>query len=750
MRVYDARSERAVAIAQAAIALFILILHIGARIGKADAATVNPWVVGVLGALIASSALRVHLSRWQDLPDRLLNVLNALDVAIFLLLIWSYQFAYEHPAGGVLKAPSIAILFVLVALRTLRFHPLPLIVTGCTAALGWLFMLVVAIKRDGADSITHDYLAYLAGHKILVGAEVEKIVALLSLVVFLAVATHRARRGLLQLDDTLEQLPHAVAMFDPRDRLVICNSLYGETYGLSSDDVKPGTSIVELLDKRQRSGIFATRQASADFAQEWIADFKNASARLQELSDGRTLSIMRKRKPDGGTITTTIDITDRRRLEARIEHMAYHDGLTGLANRVHLLEQMRAMLTGQRQADCFTVYCLDLDHFKYVNDTLGHHAGDALLQSVADRLRKHVRNTDVVARIGGDEFVIVQVGLGSIPSAADLAGRIIDAVGSPYDLLGHNASIGVSVGIAFATGQSNDASSLLKQADLALYKAKEEGRGEFRFYEEEMNVRQQARLLMERDLHQALREEEFELYYQPVVGANSNAITGVEALIRWHHPERGLIAPDEFIPLVEEIGLAVPLGEWVIRQACADAARWPENIKVAVNVSASQFRKPGLVDAITSALQETGLAPSRLEIEITETALLEDSEATLRTLDELRQLGVRIALDDFGTGYASLSYLQKFPFDRIKIDRSFIDEFENDKSASQIVKAVISLSKGLGMSTTAEGIETREQFDAIKSEGCSDIQGFLVSRPIPMREIESLILHTKEPSKCQA
>ena len=352
MREYDARSERAVAAAQGAIALFILILHIGARVGK-EQATVNPWVVGVLVALVASSVLRAQLSRSSTLPDRLLNVLNAADVAIFLALIWSYQFAYEHPAGGVLKAPSISILFVLVALRALRFHPIPLIVTGGTAAIGWLLLLLLAISQDGVESITHDYLAYLAGHKILIGAEVEKLVALISLVAFLAFATHRARRGLLQLDETLEHMPHGVAMFDSRNRLVICNSLYGEIYGLTSDDVKPGTSIQELVAKRQESGIYGARNDTSDFASNWISDFNDASARIQELADGRTLSIRRKRKPDGGMITSTVDITDRRQLEARIEHMAYHDGLTGLANRLHLLERMEKMLAARRTSDFF-------------------------------------------------------------------------------------------------------------------------------------------------------------------------------------------------------------------------------------------------------------------------------------------------------------------------------------------------------------------------------------------------------------
>ena len=748
MREYDARSERAVAAAQGVIALFILVLHIGARIGK-DLATINPWVVGVLLALLASSALRARLSRCQTLPDRFLNVLNAADVAIFLLLIWSYQFAYDHPAGGVLKAPSITILFVLVALRALRFHPVPLIVTGVTAAVGWLLLLLVAIMQDGTASITHDYLAYLAGHKILVGAEVEKLVALVSLVAFLAFATHRARRGLLQLDETLEHMPQGVAMFDARNRLVICNSLYSEIYGLTSNDVKPGTSIQDLVAKRQEIGIYGSQNATSEFATDWILDFDNASARVQELADGRTLSIRRNRKPDGGMISSTSDISDRRQLEARIEHMAYHDGLTGLANRLHLLERLEKMLAGRRSLEHFTVFCLDLDHFKQVNDTLGHHIGDTLLRAVSDRLRETVRESDLVARTGGDEFVVVQTSTNSEQLAANLASRIIEVVGAPYNLFGHHVDIGVSVGIALSGGEISDAGELIKRADLALYRAKQDGRGEFRFFEAEMNERLQARRRLERDLRQALSNEEFELYYQPVMCLEHNRVKGVEALIRWHHPERGLVSPGEFIPLVEEIGLAAPLGGWVINQACDDAARWPDEIKIAVNVSAAQFRKPGLVETVASALEKTGLNASRLEIEITETALLEDSETTIRILDQLRELGVRIAMDDFGTGYASLSYLQNFPFDRIKIDRSFVDEVNKDGNAGEIVKAVISLSKGLGMSTTAEGIETREQFDVVKAEGCTDVQGFLISRPRPLGELESAFVEFRSAAEAE-
>ncbi|MGI9426962.1 MAG: putative bifunctional diguanylate cyclase/phosphodiesterase, partial [Hyphomicrobiaceae bacterium] len=414
------------------------------------------------------------------------------------------------------------------------------------------------------------------------------------------------------------------------------------------------------------------------------------------------------------------------------------DALTGLANRVHLHERLDQILTGRRRNDGVVALCVDLDQFKDVNDTYGHYVGDALLRAVAQRLQDSVRDADVLARMGGDEFVVLQTAVDSSAAAAALAGRMIDEISAPYELFGHQVTIGVSIGLSVSYEQTVDADELIKQADLALYKAKQDGRGVFRFFEEEMNARLQERRRMERDLRTALSDDQFELYYQPVVNIERDEIAGVEALIRWHHPERGVVSPGEFIPIVEEIGLAGPVGEWVIKQACQDAANWSDDIKIAINVSAAQFRNPGLLDIVKDALSSSGLKSSRLELEITETVLLDDSETTLGILNELRELGVRVAMDDFGTGYASLSYLQKFPFDRIKIDRSFIDEITKDGSAIEIVRTVIALSKGLGMATTAEGVETSDQLTAIVSEGCSDVQGFLVSRPRPRPEIEAL------------
>jgi predicted signal transduction protein with EAL and GGDEF domain len=366
---------------------------------------------------------------------------------------------------------------------------------------------------------------------------------------------------------------------------------------------------------------------------------------------------------------------------------------------------------------------------------------------VADRLRGLVRETDTIARMGGDEFVIVQSDIAGPADATSLAQRVIRLMSEPYDLDGQQAVIGASIGIAVGPGDGSSADKLLRNADLALYRAKGDGRGTFRFFEAAMDLQMQTRRIMEQELRKALPAGEFELYYQPVVNLVSNEISGFEALLRWNHPEQGMIAPATFIPLAEEIGFIVPLGEWVIRQACAAAARWPGDLRVAVNISAVQFRNAGLMQVIVGALANSGLDPTRLEIEITETVLLENKETTLDVLHQLRALGVRIAMDDFGTGYSSLTYLQCFPFDKIKIDRSFVKDIADNTGSLNIVRAVAALANGMGMTATAEGVETREQLDRITSEGCTEMQGFLFSQPLPAHEIERLFLSGREAQK---
>jgi diguanylate cyclase (GGDEF)-like protein len=553
----------------------------------------------------------------------------------------------------------------------------------------------------------------------------------------------------LQFDTAINNMSQGLCLFDATHRLIVCNDRYVEMYDLPRDRVGPGTSLAEIVDMRFEAGSFPAM--SKEEYLHWrtkVAVSAEPTDSIVELRNGRTFKIRHRPMPDGGWVATHEDITEQRRSEVKIEYMAHHDSLTDLANRVLLNERLEHAL-GRRihREEMVAVHHLDLDQFKAVNDTFGHLAGDKLLKIVADRLRGLVRETDTIARMGGDEFVIVQGPIRDPADATSLAQRIIVLMSEPYDLDGHQAVIGASIGIAVGPGDGLRPDKLLRNADLALYRAKGDGRGTFRFFEPAMDLQMQTRRIMEQDLRKALPAGEFELYYQPVVNLASNEISGFEALIRWNHPEKGIVAPAAFIPLAEEIGFIVPLGEWVIRQACATAARWPGDLHVAVNISAVQFRSPGLMQVIVGALAASGLQPTRLEIEITETVLLQNKETTLALLHQLRALGIRIAMDDFGTGYSSLTYLQCFPFDKIKIDRSFVKDITENTGSLNIVRAVAALANGMGMTATAEGVETSEQLDKITSEGCTEMQGYLFSRPLPVHEIERLFLSGREPRK---
>jgi diguanylate cyclase (GGDEF)-like protein/PAS domain S-box-containing protein len=433
------------------------------------------------------------------------------------------------------------------------------------------------------------------------------------------------------------------------------------------------------------------------------------------------------------------DLRDLHEAEKRIRFLALRDPLTKLLNRNRFGDELETALKRAERGDTFAILCLDLDHFKQVNDTLGHGIGDQLLQIVAKRLEGCVRETDTLARIGGDEFAIIQVGTNQPESSTDLAMRIIEELGKPYQVDGHRIVAGTSIGIALAPNDGQDADTLLRSADLALYRAKAEGRRVFRLFEPEMDAKMQARRLLELDLRQALDLGEFELFYQPIVTTATRSVYGFEALLRWRHPSRGLVAPLDFIPLAEEIGLMGSIGAWVLKQACVDAASWPSDLRVAVNISSAQFRDRPLELDVVAALGASGLAANRLEIEITESVLLENTESTISMLGRLREHGVRIAMDDFGTGYSSLSYLQSFPFDKIKIDRSFINDSGASLNSQAIIRAIVGLGFGLGMSTTAEGVETEEQMLRLSAEGCNELQGFLFSKPVPADQISDLL-----------
>ncbi|MET3665207.1 EAL domain-containing protein [Caulobacter sp. 1776] len=445
------------------------------------------------------------------------------------------------------------------------------------------------------------------------------------------------------------------------------------------------------------------------------------------------------------------DIAERKRAEAQIARLAHYDPLTDLPNRVlfqkHLSE---ALARRARKGDQLAVHFIDLDRFKTVNDTLGHPLGDALLREAAERLRGCVREGDTVARLGGDEFAVVQTGLSDMSGATRLAGRVVEAMVAPFDLQGHQVVIGASVGVAAAPSDGEDADELLKKADMALYRAKADGRGAFHFFERAMDEQLQARRALELDLRRALTAGEFELFYQPLYNLGDERVTGCEALLRWRHPDRGMVSPADFIPLAEEIGLIIPLGEWVLRAACAEAAKWPDHVRLAVNLSPAQFRDRGLVRTVVSALAASGLPAQRLELEITESVLLQDSAANMTMLHDLKALGVRISMDDFGTGYSSLSYLRSFPFDKIKIDQTFVRDILEDSDAMAIIKAVLDLGASMGIVTTAEGVETLEQLNALRGQGCAEIQGYFISRPAPAAEIARLLGITETSAAADA
>jgi len=434
------------------------------------------------------------------------------------------------------------------------------------------------------------------------------------------------------------------------------------------------------------------------------------------------------------------EIAGREELQAKSQYLAYHDSLTGLGNRLLFKEQLEDALKDVSAIPySLAILFLDLDGFKAVNDTLGHSIGDLLLKSIATRLRDVIGQADRIARLGGDEFAILQISAPQPNSAISLAEQIIDIVGHPCNIEGHDVTVGASVGIVVAQPGDTNAEGLLKSADLAMYSAKADGRGTYRMFDPEMDVIVQARRLLERDMRAALAQDRFALFYQPLINLQTKKVTAFEALMRWDHPERGQVPPSEFIPVAEEMGLIVQLGEWALRQACAEAMKWPDLICVSVNLSPVQFSKGNLVSTVMSALAASGLSASRLELEITESVLLEKSERNIAVLNQLRELGVRIAMDDFGIGYSSIGYLRSFPFDKIKIDQSFVRDLLVDQGSLAIVRAISGLGASFGMVTTAEGVETVDQMRCLNLEGCVEVQGYLFSKAVPASQIVGLL-----------
>jgi diguanylate cyclase (GGDEF)-like protein/PAS domain S-box-containing protein len=542
----------------------------------------------------------------------------------------------------------------------------------------------------------------------------------------------------LRFDAALENMPHGLCMFDRNECLIVCNERYGEMYGLTGEQTKRGVTLRSILEARVAAG--HSPEDANRYIEERLAEVRRNDPYYTEnaMRDGRVLGVNHRPMHDGGWVATHQDITAQKRAETQIAYMARHDGLTGLANRAVLLEKMEEALARlRRHGNRFTVFMLDLDLFKTVNDSLGHPVGDELLKVVAGRLSACIRETDTVARLGGDEFAILATADGDQREAAiATANRLLGAVAAPCDLDGHHVNIGTSVGIALAPEHGTDVDQLVKNADLALYKAKSEGRDAYRIFEDAMGVEVRKRRAHQIDLRNALSNDEFELYYQPIVDIQTRQTASIEALIRWHHPQRGMIPPADFIPLAEEGGLINQIGEWVLRKACSDALHWPPHIKVSVNLSAVQFRKIGPIDSFCQTLRESGLPPERLELEITESVLLQGNAENVETLHRLRLMGISIVLDDFGTGYSSLSYLRMFPFDKIKIDRSFVHELAKNADCAAIVSAVAGLGRSLRIDTVAEGVETEDQLLLVHAAGCTHAQGYLFGRPCPVAELK--------------
>lgn len=537
----------------------------------------------------------------------------------------------------------------------------------------------------------------------------------------------------VRFDAALNNMSQGLCMFDAEQRVVVSNARYGEMYHLGREQTKPGTSLRQILQYRRDKG--------TDFAvapDVYVNANVMQASEVQELADGRVISIARHSMPNGGWLTTHEDITERARSEKRIAFLAQHDLLTGLANRVLFTEKLDdAAKRHHRHGNTFTVLMLDLDKFKHVNDSLGHPAGDQLLIEVAKRLSSSLRETDVLARLGGDEFAIIQENeKNQSEGAIALALKIIALIEQPFDLNGHRASIGTSIGIAFAPEHGADPQTLLKKADLALYATKSAGRNDFRVFEPQLTAAEDHQKTIGSEIREALSQNQFQLYYQPIIDVRTLQVRSMEAFVRWHHPSRGVISPDQFLPIAEATGLMLPLGEWILQQACTDAAAWPSHVGIAVNVSAVQFHKENLFDVILCALVDSSLSPERLEIEIANVGELETRRTQyLRDIRQLRNIGVSVVLDDSTTNYSSSTFLTAFPFDSVKINKPFTQGVVSRRDCAAVVTSVVALARGLDVTTTAKGVETSKQFEALKAAGVDRVQGFLFGRPMPQADL---------------
>ena len=545
----------------------------------------------------------------------------------------------------------------------------------------------------------------------------------------------------LQLEAAVNNMPLGLSMFDAQHRLLVCNRRYVEMYDLPPELTLRGTPYCALWEHREKKGAL---HYPAEGSRE--PDFNRPGSMTIEFGSEKTYSVARQPLKGGGWVALHEDITLRRRQEQEITHLARHDPLTNLANRALFREQLQQALLRLGRGQGFAVLCLDLDRFKPVNDTLGHPVGDALLRQVSERLLSCVRQGDLVARLGGDEFAIIQANVRDSDSSEKLAVRVVEAVGKPYVINGHHIEISTSMGIVLAPRDGSDADLLMNNADLALYRTKADGRNGYSFFKSEMNEHVLVRRSLEADLRRALEEDGLSLWYQPAVCLKRGTVTGLEALLRWTHPERGTIAPAEFIALAEESGLMGEVGDWALRRACMQAARWSSPARVAINLSPLQIKR-NLTEVVLQALADSGLAPSRLELEITEAVLMQDSHNTLAMLHQLRQLGVRIVMDNFGRGYCSVSYLRSFPFDKVKVDRALIAGMDRSAPTRAVIAGIVGMGNGLRMSTVAEGIENFAQLQTVRGFGCNEAQGYFFSPAVAGSEVERLLGDTFEQAR---
>ena len=559
---------------------------------------------------------------------------------------------------------------------------------------------------------------------------------------FMRALVAREREAALagQFDTALNNMPHGLCMFAANGHLAVMNHRFSEMMNLSDDLVHRGASAADIV-----SACVSAGSISAASGKMILSEIENSKARDIVSTDpdaarDRSLSWTFQPMAGGGSVVLVEDITERRSAEARITHLARYDELTALPNRLNFRDEIERLLAVPHDAEQLSALLfIDLDQFKQVNDTLGHPCGDQLLCAVADRLREMLRPEDFVARFGGDEFVVFQQNVKSTADAAGLARRIVDHLSERYKIDNHLVEIGASVGIAMTSPAGISADTLLKNADMALYRAKADGRGTYCFFRDEMAQTVEARRILELDLRKALAHEEFELFYQPLVNLKSGRIATCEALLRWNHPVRGTVSPVDIIPVAEDMGLIVDLGRWILRKACMECMKWPEAVSVAVNFSPQQFHQRDVLSEVRYALEVSGLPAHRLEIEITESSLLRNTQLTHDVLSQLSAIGVRISLDDFGTGYSSLSYLHNFPLQKVKIDRSFLEGIDSDRPLT-LLRGVARLSADLGMSVVVEGIETNEQLELISADGTvTEAQGYLFSRPVPAVRVRQLL-----------